>query len=270
MPNAPGAMEPPRLSVITALHAPAVRYLPDAAASLAQQETRLDWIICFDGDAAPPDVVTAVEECRALVPSVTLVASGRAAGPSTARSVALGYVRTPWTAVLDADDVWLPRGLDRLLAVADFCAAPWCAGLTVDLLPDGSRVPFPDYLRDGPVPIGSVAEAYEDMGFLPFHGCAVLWNTAVLWRLGGWPALPTSEDTALVLAASERFEGWYHGGSPVYGYRRHDDQTTAAPAYPARRRLVREHMRHWIAALRSEVPSGPRLSALERSESPLH
>jgi len=139
--------------------------------------------------------------------------------------VALSHVRAEWTAVLDADDEWLPGGLDRLLATAEARGAAWCAGLTVDLHDDGRRVAFPRHLEPGAQERGTVYDAFPRLGFLPFHGCAVLWRTSVLWDVGGWPAVPTSEDTALVLAASERHAGHYVDGESVYGYRRHAEQT---------------------------------------------
>jgi len=72
----------------------------------------------------------------------------------------------------------------------------------------------------------------------------------VLWRMGGWPALPSSEDTGLVLAASERFDGFYQGGAAVYGYRKHANQSTAEPDYADRQAIAIRHNRKWISTLR--------------------
>ncbi|MGW1995244.1 glycosyltransferase family 2 protein [Embleya sp. NPDC001921] len=241
-----------RVSVVTALHREALSYLPAAAVSLGNQGAAVDWIVCWDGDVVPPDVIEFVErECRAIVPGVRLVPAGRAAGPSTARSVALSHVRTAWTAVLDADDEWLPGGLDRLLAAVVVSDAPWCAGLTVDFHDDGRRVAFPHHLEEGVQERGVVYDAFLRLGFLPFHGCAVLWRTSVLWDVGGWPAVPTSEDTALVLAASERHPGYYLGGGPVYGYRRHAEQTVRGPEYDRRRAIANAYHHSRIQAIRA-------------------
>ncbi|MEU8137042.1 glycosyltransferase family 2 protein [Streptodolium elevatio] len=241
-----------RISVITALYRKSLPYLPAAARSLATQDTPVDWIVCWDGDAAPPDVSELVEDqCRPHVPDLRLIAAGRAAGPSTARTVALSHVRTQWTAVLDADDEWLPGGLDRLLASAEATGTAWCAGLTDDLPGDGVEIAFPHYLVVGPQERGVVYDTYLRLGFLPFHGCAVLWRTSVLWDVGGWPALPTSEDTALVLAASERHPGHYLGGDPVYRYRRHTEQTVKGPEYAPRRRIAGAYHRARVEAIRA-------------------
>jgi glycosyltransferase involved in cell wall biosynthesis len=243
----------PRLSVITAVHDKAVRFLPAAAASLAAQTAAPRWIVCYDGDRVPDDLLDEVgAACRSAVPGVRFVSSGRAAGPSTARTMALSHVDTPYTAVLDADDTWLPGGLDRLLRTAEETDAAWCAGLSVDVR-EGRATTFPDYLPTGPQAAGAVFEAYERLGFLPFHGCAVVWRTDVLWRCGGWPALASSEDSGLVLAASEEYAGWYVGGEPVYGYTRHDDQTTALAGYSDRRAMAVRHNRRRILSMR-----GPR------------
>ncbi|WP_436770562.1 glycosyltransferase [Yinghuangia sp. YIM S09857] len=238
------------MSVITAVHDQAIPFLPQAAASLAQQDVPIDWIVCYDGERLPAALVEMTRHCREFLPDLLLVASGRSAGPSTARTVALSRVRAPWTAVLDADDVWLPGGLDRLVATARATNSAWCAGLTVDLHEEGSRQEFPDYLPTGTVAAGTVFDVYQRLGFLPFHGCAVVWATPVLWEMGGWPALPSNEDSGLVLAATERFDGVYQGESPVYGYRKHPGQTTAALRYADREAIATDHNHAWISALR--------------------
>lgn len=239
----------PRVSVITAVHDQAIGFLPQAAASLASQRLHVDWIVSYDDDRIPEPLLDTMRQCQQHLPDLRLVVSGRKAGPSTARTVALSYVRTPWTAALDADDVWLPGGLDLLAGTAQAADAPWCAGLTTDVYDDGRQV-FPDYLPTGPQPAGAVYEAYERLGFLPFHGCAVVWATRVLWQMGGWPALPSNEDSGLVLAASESFAGYYQGGTPVYGYRKHSGQTTADDRFADREAIAVEHNRAWVSALR--------------------
>ncbi|MGW0665280.1 glycosyltransferase [Streptodolium elevatio] len=263
MPDAPREVHPadPRpsddwptpLSVITAVHREAVRFLPTAAASLAAQATAVDWIVCYDGDRVPPEVSAIVAAgCRAMVPGLRLLASGRQAGPSTARNMALSHVRTPWTAVLDADDTWLPGGLDLLLHTAQATDSSWTAGLTVDLH-ERHHVNFPDHLDTGVQKCGTVYEAYQRLGFMPFHGCAMVWRTSVLWQLGGWPALPAGEDTALALMAAEHYPGYYLGATPVYGYHRHPGQTTASPHYAARRAAAGNHHRRRISELRADT-----------------
>ncbi|WP_436778135.1 glycosyltransferase [Yinghuangia sp. YIM S09857] len=256
----PTARGKSRISVVTALYRKSLPYLPAAARSLGTQDSALDWIVCWDGDAVPEDVFEVVEEkCRPHMPDgrLTLIAAGRAAGPSTARTVALSHVRTQWTAVLDADDEWMPGGLDRLLAAAEAGDAAWCAGLTDDLHSDGLRIAFPHHLQAGPQERGAVYDTYLRLGFLPFHGCAVLWRTSALWDVGGWPALPTSEDTALVLAATERHRGHYLGGEPVYAYRRHPEQTVKGPEYARRRRIANAYHRARIEAIRTTRGAPP-------------
>ncbi|MGW1994888.1 hypothetical protein [Embleya sp. NPDC001921] len=184
------------------------------------------------------------------------------AGAATARTVALGRVGTPWTAVLDADDVWLPGGLDALFETAVRTGAAWCAGRSVDLV-DGRRVDFPDHLPRGPVAPGAVFEASELLGFIPFVGAAMVWRTETLWEMGGRPALPACEDSALILAASEVHEGYYLDGEPVYGYRKYAGQTTSLPGHAIRRRIAATYHYRRVAALRNAVRS-PLGSAIGR------
>ncbi|GCD96821.1 glycosyltransferase family 2 protein [Embleya hyalina] len=243
----------PMLSVLTAVHDDAVRFLPAAAASLAEQMVPVHWIICFDGDTVPAAVRDLVDrKCRKPVPHLTLVAAGGTSGPATARTVALGRVGTPWTAVLDADDVWLPGGLDTLFETAVRTGAAWCAGRSVDLV-DGRRVDFPDHLPRGPVAPGAVLEARELLGFMPFVGAAMVWRTRTLWEMGGWPALPACEDSVLILAANEVHEGYYQAGEPVYGYTKYEGQTTSLPEHAMRQRIAATHYHRRIAALRDAV-----------------
>lgn len=258
----PAGSDYPLLSVITPVHEAAAGFLPAAAASLAQQSVPLHWIICFDGDEVPADVRALVDtQCRTLVPALTLVASKRQAGAATARMVALGLVGTPWTATLDADDVWLPGGLDTLFETAVRTEAAWCAGLTVDVV-DGLPVEYPDHLPTGPVAPRAVFAEFERRDSLPFVAGAMVWRTETLWDSGGWPALPACEDTALVLAASERYAGYYLGGKPVYGYTKYPGQTTSAPRHTARLKIATAHHYRRIAAIRNAAGPPTRAAGL--------
>jgi hypothetical protein len=153
-------------------------------------------------------------------------------------------------ATLDADDIWFPGGLDALLAAAIDDNAAWGAGLSVDLVGD-RQVTYPDYLRPGRQARGTVYDRYRELGFLPFVACAVVAETDAVHRVGGWPALPVSEDTALVLTLGELFTGTYVAETPVYGYRRWAEQTTAQSHFPAQRQALRAYHNRRIAALRA-------------------
>ncbi|GCD96947.1 glycosyl transferase [Embleya hyalina] len=210
----------------------------------------MEWIVSYDGATIPRELLEIV--ARVEEPSLTgirVMATGRPSCAAVARTVALGQVTTPWLATLDADDVWLPGGLDALFTAVSNDDAVWGAGLTVDLVGD-RMVAFPDYLKPGRQARGAIYDRYRELGFPPFCGAAVVAETDAVHHVGGWPALPVSEDTALMLTLGEHFECHYLARTPVYGYRRWPDQTTAQPDYSDRRDALRAHHARRIAALR--------------------
>ncbi|MGW1991339.1 ARMT1-like domain-containing protein [Embleya sp. NPDC001921] len=230
-----------------------MRFLPEAGASLAAQTTSLTWIVCYDGEAVPSELKAAADTLRGLVPHVRVVASGRSGGAAMARTTALAAVDTRWLAVLDADDVWLPGGLDVLVRAAHRSEVSWSAGKGVDIV-GPKHVRYPDYLQPGRQRPGTVYDAYQANGFLPFPAAAVVWDTELVTSLGGWAALPAGEDTNLLLAGTESRPGHYHGGTAVYGYRKWAGQTTAASEY--RRTVLPSDILHErrVSALRTRIP----------------
>ncbi|GGN16681.1 glycosyltransferase family 2 protein [Halarchaeum nitratireducens] len=113
--------EPPRVSVVI----PAYRradVLPRAIdGALAQTVTALEVIVVDDG--SPDDtesVVRAYDD-----PRVRYVAHETNRGVSAARNTGVDAARGDYVAFLDSDDEWLPRKLDRQLAVLDAKGADW-------------------------------------------------------------------------------------------------------------------------------------------------
>lgn len=78
---------------------------------LAQTMSDLELIIC--DDASTDETVSIVRGSRDR--RVRLVQNSRNSGPGAARDGAIAQAKGRWLAVLDADDIWAPTRLERLL-----------------------------------------------------------------------------------------------------------------------------------------------------------
>ena len=138
----PGA--PRTVSVVTAVHAPSVGYLPAAYESLADQVMPAgwawEWLVQEDGTTG---------SARAALPDDDRISvgTGRPLGPGVARTYALGRSNGELVKVLDADDLLTPGALAREIAVfAAHADIGWTTCRAVDLLPDGTAVEHPNSL----------------------------------------------------------------------------------------------------------------------------
>jgi glycosyltransferase involved in cell wall biosynthesis len=214
-----------RIDVITAVHAPAAPYLADAYKSLCAQELPdgwdWHWIIQEDGqgDAVSPHVPDD--------PRITFH-QGRPGGPGVARTMALAYASGPYVKVLDADDQLTPGALARDLALLEADPAlGWTTSRVLDLLPDGSTAGFDQDPADGPIPRGAVVDHWKANNFrAQVHPATLFVRRDLLLALGGWMALPASEDTGLLLALNTVSPGHF---TREYGllYRKWPGQATA-------------------------------------------
>ncbi|MFI0228958.1 glycosyltransferase family 2 protein [Streptomyces sp. NPDC017086] len=222
-----------RVTVVTAVHGPSARFLPDAYASLCAQRLpagwEWEWLVQEDGTT---------DEVRPYVPDDARVSfrQGRSGGPGVARTLALARAEGGYVKVLDADDQLTPGALARDLAVLEaHPAVGWTASRVLDLLPDGSTAGFPGDPGDGPVERGTVLAHWQRNGFrLPVHPASLCVRRELLLALGGWMALPASEDTGLLLALDAVSRGWFTARTGLL-YRKWEGQVTgqAAHADPA-------------------------------------
>jgi glycosyltransferase involved in cell wall biosynthesis len=223
-----------RIDVVTAVHAPSAPYLPEAYKSLCAQELpdgwEWHWVIQEDGttDGVAPHV-----------PDDTRVTfrQGRRGGPGVARTMALAHAEGTYVKVLDADDRLTPGALARDLAVLEGDPTiGWATSSVLDSLPDGSTVGFPDP-PGGPIERGDVLEHWKANDFLAqVHPATLFVRRDLLLALGGWMALPASEDTGLLLALDAVSRGWFTSEVGLL-YRKWDGQATGQPAHldPAER-----------------------------------
>ncbi|WP_367126432.1 glycosyltransferase family 2 protein [Streptomyces phytohabitans] len=220
-----------RIAVITAVHAPSAPYLADAWKSLQEQELpdgwEWRWVIQEDGQSS---------DVAPLVPRDPRVSfsQGRPGGPGVARTVALSRVTddVDYVRVLDADDMLpagaLGRDVDVLSSRPDI---GWTTARVLDLMPDGSTVGFDQDPPEGPIERGAVLEHWQANDFrAQVHPATLCVRRDLLLALGGWAALPASEDTALLLALNATSRGWFHGPAGLL-YRKWPGQVTSQPAH---------------------------------------
>ncbi|MFG2933102.1 glycosyltransferase [Streptomyces achromogenes] len=224
-----------RVTVVTAVHGPSARFLPDAYASLCAQRLPAgwdwEWVVQEDGTT---------DQVRPYVPDDARVSfrQGRPGGPGVARTIALSRAEGAFVKVLDADDRLTPGALARDLAVLEARpAVGWTTSGVLDLLPDGSTAGFPGDPDEGPLERGTVLEHWKRNDFrLPVHPATLCVRRELLLALGGWMALPASEDTGLLLALDAVSRGWFTARAGLL-YRKWDGQVTGQAAHvdPAER-----------------------------------
>ncbi|MEU5624004.1 glycosyltransferase family 2 protein [Streptomyces tendae] len=227
-----------RVTIVTAVHGPSAPFLPEAHASLCAQELPAGWewrwVIQEDGRT---------RDVRPYVPDDPRVVfhqgrHGRQGGPGLARTMALAHADGPYVKVLDADDRLTPGALARDLAALE--ADPsigWATSRALDLLPDGSTAGFPGDPAHGPIERGVVLDFWKANGFrAQVHPATLLVRRDLLLALGGWMALPASEDTGLLLALGSVSRGWFSAEAGLL-YRKWEGQETGRPPHtdPAER-----------------------------------
>nr|WP_206326152.1 glycosyltransferase [Streptomyces sp. N502] len=203
--------------------------MPDAYASLCEQRLpegwEWRWVIQEDGES---------EDVRPYVPEDARVTfrQGRRGGPGVARTIALAHADGEYVKVLDADDRLAPGVLARDLAVLE--AEPgvgWVTSRALDLLPDGSTVGFPGDPQDGPVERGAVLAFWTANDFrAQVHPASLCVRRDLLLALGGWMALPASEDTGLLLALNAVSRGWFSAEVGLL-YRKWEGQVTGQASH---------------------------------------
>ncbi|MEU8186728.1 glycosyltransferase family 2 protein [Micromonospora carbonacea] len=244
------------VSVITPVHAPSIEYLPGAYESLVRQEMPdgwdWQWLVQEDGqtgalvDVLPDD------------PRISL-GSGRPGGPGVARTSALSRVTGELVKVLDADDQLTPGALAR--DIAAFTAHPhigWATSRVLDLMPDGSTVGWDKDPDGGIISRGDVLAFWQANDYrAQVHPATLCLRRDLLLALGGWMALPASEDTGLLLAANAVSDGYFTREHGLL-YRKWPGQVTSQAAhrepveYQGRMKIIEARAN----ALASMLPDG--------------
>ncbi|WP_421109706.1 glycosyltransferase family 2 protein [Streptomyces sp. NEAU-S77] len=220
---------PNTITVITAVHAPGAGHLPDAYASLCQQELpdgwEWQWVVQEDGET---------RAVRPYVPHDDRISfgQGRAGRAAMARTMGLARAEGSYVKVLDADDMLTPGALARdLRALNENPELGWATSRALDLLPDGSTVGFEGDPPQGPIARGAVLDHWKTHDYrAQVHPATLFVRRDLLLALGGWMALPASEDTGLLMALSAVSRGWFTAETGLL-YRKWPGQVTSHAAH---------------------------------------
>ncbi|MGW7485736.1 glycosyltransferase family 2 protein [Streptomyces sp. NPDC054786] len=218
-----------RIIIVTAVHAPSAHFLPDAYRSICRQELpegwEWHWVVQEDGKSG---------EVAPHLPDDERVTfrQGRPGGPGVARTIALSQADGEYIKVLDADDQLTPGALARdLAALEGDSSIGWATSRALDLLPDGSTAGFPGDPEPGPVERGAVLDLWKANGFrAPVHPATLFMRRDLVLALGGWMALPASEDTGLLLALNATSRGWFSAEVGLH-YRKWPGQATSQASH---------------------------------------
>lgn len=217
------------VSVITPVHPAKADFLDDAYDSLAAQEMPAGWAWQW---LVQEDGTDAVLAARMPDDKRVAYACGRAGGPAVARTIALARAEGELVKVLDADDVLAPGALARDIAVlAEHPDVGWTTSRAPNLLPDGSLDPYccnpnPGRIEQAAFIEDEPADDYEP----PVHPATLCVRRDLLLMVGGWMALPASEDTGLLLALNAVSAGYFIGEDGLW-HRRWEGQSTEGSEY---------------------------------------
>ncbi|MGQ4385054.1 GltA [Streptomyces sp. SAS_270] len=178
--------------------------------------------------------------------------TGRNGGAAMTRSMAMARVRGELVRALDADDLLPPGALASAInTLTQNRDAAWCVSACLDLHPDGSLRPGPHDPPAGLLADGVMMDGYKS-GRFPVVGTTMTAHTALVHAMGAWPAVPASEDVALLLLCEAVSQGWMID-EPGAIYRKHPKKQTAQPAHwdPAERAALDGILLPRLEAIRS-------------------
>lgn len=199
------------ISVVTASYDPVPEYLEAAYESVVSQEMpygwSLEWVVQEDGAKG--------RRANEILPDHALIqlGGGRKLGVSHTRNLALARATGELIKNLDQDDVLTPgvlaRDIDVLTKNADI---QWVTSAALDLLEDGSTVAIGSDPPAGRINRGHLVNWWRDRQYsLPVHPTTLCIRRPLAVALGGWMAMPGSDDTGLLIAASVVSPGYFHG-----------------------------------------------------------
>jgi glycosyltransferase involved in cell wall biosynthesis len=222
------------VSVVTPVHPLNATFLPDAYRSLRAQQLPAgwtwEWLIQEDGTTG--DVADLLAHLLPGDDPRIRLGMGRHGGPGVARNLALARARGQLVKALDADDQLTPGALARDLVILE--AHPdvaWTTSRVLDLLPDGSTAGFEHDPPEGRLDGAQVAGHWRTHHYrAAVHPATLCMRRQHLLAVGGWMALPASEDTGLLIALAMIAPGWFIRDVGLL-YRKWPGQNTSSGAH---------------------------------------
>lgn len=99
------------VSVVMPAYNAAETLLESVRSVLSQSMSELELIVCDDASTdATPELLRTIDD-----PRLKYIRNPGNLGPGASRDSAIEQASAPWIALIDADDVWLPKRLERLL-----------------------------------------------------------------------------------------------------------------------------------------------------------
>lgn len=237
------------ISVVTPVdeHADPV-HLDAAFASLRAQilppGVEWEWLPQFDCVDGGPELPAAARGDRRV-----RVGRNRRGGPGVARTSALARAGGELVANLDADDQLAPHALaDAYAVLAGDHTIGWTTSPVLDLFADGTTRTWEHDPPAGRLRSGSVAAGWLGTWTLSVHPSTLVARRALLTALGGWMALPVSEDLGLLVALDAVSDGWFHA-RPGLTRRAHPGQMTRDPAHDTDKAAFRAFIAQRATAL---------------------
>ncbi|MFF8732014.1 glycosyltransferase family 2 protein [Streptomyces sp. NPDC015171] len=227
----------------TRLRPDRIAYLMELYASLRDQDVSWEWILALDGVS-----VDGVPEIMRTDARVKVVALPRPVGAGAARNLAMNEVSADWLTTSDDDDVLPSKSLSVRLNYAQKHGLGWCAGWSADLRPDRSLTTWRCSTPVGFHEPGDVWRHWASPdSTIPMGPTTLMVRTDIVRASGGYAALPQGEDYAYLVGVTGAACGALLP-TVVYHYRKHAEQMTAQPEYPAMeqqaRRFAWNHGKH--------------------------
>lgn len=216
------------LSVITPVYEPRSEHLLAAYESLRDQQMpegwSWEWLVQEDGSSGV---------AREILPADERIdfGTGRHNGVAITRNLALSRARGELVKNFDQDDLLTPGVLSRDIAALTDSSIGWTTSRVLDLLPDGKLEGFEHDPEEGALVPGDVFEHWRTHDYrLPVHPTTLCIRRDLAVELGGWMAVPGSDDTGLLVSASIRAKGWFSHEVGLY-YRKWPGQGSGQTAH---------------------------------------
>ena len=212
------------ISIITPTYNPVPEHLLAAYESVRSQTMPSgwdwEWLVQEDGQT---------RKAEDILPADARIVFGRArhGGSAITRNFALSHARGDLVKNLDGDDILTPGALGRDITNMQRNVR-WTCSRVLDLMPDGTTIGFDNDPEPGRIEPGYVFDHWKSHNYrLPIHPTTICIDRQLVIALGGWMAVPGSDDTGMFVAASLLSPGYFESEVGLL-YRKWPGQGTAS------------------------------------------